>query len=136
MKLRDLGIPIKKRYGLVVRISSFRESCNEISLDSIKCHCDRIMDDYNSNLGLIGVSTITDDDDKDLFFRSFIDFIYSHGKVVDKIRYKTGNLKGFTRVCIELSRDGFIEFYRLEDKYDCYIYMNDNTYKLLADIDL
>lgn len=44
------GFLLRKRYGSVIRISSFREPCNEILLDSVKCHCDRIINDYNSNL--------------------------------------------------------------------------------------
>ena len=141
MKLKDLGISSTSE-GLVFNVNELANN-NDDSAKVLKKeftgndkHCilkvsDQMKSYFANGEVIIGISTVSSDNDRQEFLYKLCDYIHENGVSIERIVYNTNC--DFVLECFKLGEDGYIETTGDEDDF---IYMNQKAYDILADIDL
>ena len=139
MKLKDLGISSTSE-GLVFNVNELANSnddCAEEVKNWFTGHegvfkvSNRMISSFANGEVIIGISTVSSDNDRQEFLYKLCDYIHENGVSIERIVYNTNC--DFVLKCFKLGEDGYIETTGDEDDF---IYMNQKAYNILADIDL
>ena len=149
MKLREFGIS-NTDYELVFNVNELANSnddCAEEVKNWFTGHegvfkvSNRMISSFANGETIIGISTFSCNDELQEYLYKLCNYIHKNGTLIEhieytpKCHYECGRKLTYVLKCFKLGEDGYIETTGELDISD-FIYMNQEAYNILADIDL